>query len=137
MGFQEKLIWGQFLPTLVICGLYAAGVAKGEQGGRLPSMFSMMVVLAMVQVVYSVLVAAMVKREPRDERDRLFEYRAFKVAYLAAMAAAFCWAGAAAMHVQPIAQWTGVQAVLGAWFGVEVVRTGTLLLLYRTGMVRA
>ncbi len=137
MDYQEKLVWGQFLPTLVICGVYVEAIAKNGSGAHLEWMFWTLVVLAGVQVVYSILVAVIAKKEPRDERDRLIEYKAFKVSYLVLMAMSFVWVSAWAMHVLPVEQVTGAEAVLGAWFGVETIRTGTVLLLHRMDAVSA
>ena len=137
MEYQEKLVWGQFLPTLVICGVYVVAITRNGPGAQLGWMVWTMALLAGIQVAYSIVVAAAAKREPRDERDRLIELKAFKVSYLVLMAAAFVWVSAWAVHVLPVQQLTGVETVLGAWFAVETIRTGTVLVLHRRDAVGA
>ena len=70
MSYQEKLIWGQFVPTVLFYGYYFAGIAQGQHGGTALSLVGIVTVLAIFQVVFLILIAALAKKEPRDERDR-------------------------------------------------------------------
>src|SRR6202044_1028734 len=89
LSYQAKLVWGPFLPMVVLYGYYFFLVAEGRHGVAVGSLGGVLVWIAIIQVMFSILVAALAKREPRDERDRLIEYKAFKVAYLSAICAAF------------------------------------------------
>jgi hypothetical protein len=96
------------------------------------SLVGTLVCIAVIQVIFSILVAALAKREPRDERDRLIEYKAFKVAYLSAICAAFfvMWmvfsGGQAEVDRQMV-----MTCALGVLVGVEMIRMGTILVLHR------
>ena len=132
MDYQEKLIWGQFLPIAVGCLIYAVDAARQMRGGTAWPITGVLLLIVVVQVVYLSVVAAVSRPEPRDERTRLIEYKGFKTAYLLMMALMFVWVWAAMTR----AGWLDrvmrepVLLVL-VWFGVEAVRTGTQIALYR------
>jgi L-asparagine transporter-like permease len=132
MSYQEKLIWGQFLPTVLFYGYYFVGVLQGRQQGGGLSLIGVVTGLAMIQVVFLILIAAIAKKEPRDERDRLIEYKAYKVAYLTAVClivlvfVLMMQGGDAFTDRRSAEMW-----LLGMWVGVEAVRMGTMLVLHR------
>jgi hypothetical protein len=132
LSYQEKLVWGQFLPMVVLYGYYFARVAEGRRGVAVGSLVGVLVWIAVIQVICSILVAALAQREPRDERDRLIEYKAFKMAYLSAICAVFFvmwlvfWGGQAEVGRAMV-----VTCALGAVVGVEMLRMGTILVLHR------
>lgn len=131
-SYQEKLVWGQFLPMVLLYGYYFIRVAEGRHGVGVGSLVGVLVWIAVIQVVFSILVAALAKREPRDERDRLIEYKAFKVAYLTAICAAFfvMWL-VFSMGQAEVGRQAVVACALGVLVGVEMVRMGTILVLHR------
>jgi uncharacterized membrane protein len=135
LSYQEKLVWGQFLPMVVLYGYYFFRVAEGRHGVAVGSLVGVLVWIAIIQVIFSILVAALAKREPRDERDRLIEYKAFKVAYLSAIFIVFfvMWlmfsVGQAEVGRQML-----VSYALGVLVGVEMLRMGTILVLHRTSV---
>lgn len=132
LSYQEKLIWGQFLPMVVLYGYYFFRVAQGHQGG---SLVGVLIGIAVIQIVFSILVAALSRREPTDERDRLIAYKAFKVAYLVGICVAFFVMWVAFSGGQSsIDRGTAVSYALGALVGVEMVRMGTMLVLHRTSV---
>jgi multisubunit Na+/H+ antiporter MnhB subunit len=132
MSYQEKLVWGQFLPMVVLYGYYFFRVAEGRGGG---SLVGVLIGIAVIQIVFSILVAALAKKEPRDERDRLIEYKAYKVSYLTAICLGFfaMWMMFAGSRAS-VGRETVVTCALGILVGVEVVRDGTMLVLHRTGV---
>ncbi len=132
LSYQEKLVWGQFLPMVLLYGYYFVRVSKGRHGVAADSLVGVLVGIAVIQVVCSILVAALAQREPRDERDRLIEYKAFKLAYLAAVFAVFfvmwmVFSGGLAV----IGRGMVVTCALGVLVVVEMLRMGTILVLHR------
>jgi uncharacterized membrane protein len=91
--------------------------------------------IAVIQVVFSILVAALAKKEPRDERDRLIEYKAYKVAYLSAICVVFfvLWLVFAGGQIG-VGREMVVTCALAVLVGVEMVRMGTILVLHRMGV---
>jgi hypothetical protein len=120
---------------VLLYGYYFIRVAEGRHGVAVGSLVGVLVWIAVIQVVFSILVAALAKKEPRDERDRLIEYKAFKVAYLSAICAVFfvMWMvfarGQAGVEREMV-----VTCALGVLVGVEMVRMGTILGLHRMGV---
>jgi len=92
------------------------------------------VLLVVLQIVYFILVAAFSKKEERDERDRLIEYKAYKVSYLTLMTLGGLWVWALVSGMFTVAQLTSPGLVIAVWFGVEALRTGTQLVLHRTAV---
>jgi hypothetical protein len=131
MSYQEKLICGQFVP-LVIAVVYYFSVLRVRGGSW--SLLGTIIALVVLQVVYLILVAIFSKKEDRDERDRLIEYKAYKVSYLVLMVVAFCWVAALEVPLGSLEQLTSTPVIVGVWVGIEIVRTGMLLVLHRTSV---
>jgi hypothetical protein len=128
MGYREKLIWGQFLPLLGGCAYYL----WAWRSSHTPlSLFGSILLLIILQIVYAIVVGICWKAEKIDERDRLIEYKAYKVSYLAVMVVATLWLCMAAVARPLSSPWL----IVAVWFGVEAIRTGTQLVLYRAGML--
>jgi hypothetical protein len=131
MSYQEKLICGQFLTLVLVCS-YLFGVLR--IGVTLWMMLGAIILMIVLQIVYAILVAMFSKKEDRDERDRLIEYKAYKVSYLTLMVLGGLWVWALMSHIFTVGQLTSPGLILAVWFGVEGVRTGTQLVLHRIGV---
>jgi len=131
MSYQEKLIWGQFLP-LVFGAAYYLGVLRVSD--RPWALLGNVVVIVTVQIMYYIVVAIFSKTEKRDERDRLIEYKAYKVSYLALMVLGGLWVWALVAQSFSAKALTSPELIIALWFGVEALRTGTQLVLHRTGV---
>jgi fatty acid desaturase len=102
MSFREKSAWISILSMSGIYGFYFWSVIRsGPQAGgfRFGGLLVTIVALVVVQIVLTVAVAIFSPREakaPRDERDKLIELRAVRVAYagLATSVALACFFGA-------------------------------------------
>ena len=87
MSFREKSAWISLLSMSGIYGIYFWSVMhSGSQGGgfRFGGLLGTIIALVVVQVVLTVAVAVFKPSEakaPRDERDKLIELRAMRVAY--------------------------------------------------------
>jgi hypothetical protein len=91
---------------------------------------SVLIGMLLVQVVYMIVVAAVSRKEPRDERTRLIEYKGYKVAYLAVEAVLSGWL----LWLYLPQHWNEphkkLPLLLAVWLGVEAIRMGTQLVLY-------
>jgi hypothetical protein len=128
MSYQEKVICGQFLPVLLGCA-YFFGILR--VGARPWSVMGNIILIVVLQIVYLIVVAIFSKVEKRDERDRLIEYKAYKVSYLSLMVLGGVWVWALVAQWFTVAQLTSPTLIIMLWFGVEALRTGTQLVLYR------
>ena len=131
MSYQEKLICGQFLPLVVGCA-YFFGVLR--VGASPWSILGNIILVVVLQIVYLIVVAIFSKVEKSDERDRLIEYKAYKVSYLSLMALGGVWVWALVAQWFTVGQLTSPMLIILVWFAVEALRTGTQLLLYRMGV---
>ena len=134
MSFREKSAWISMLSMLAIYGFYFwsvihAGLPAG--GARSGGLLGTIVALVVVQVVLTVAVAMFTPREakaPRDERDKLIELRAMRVAYsgLATSVALACLFGA---FDPPII--FNTNALLFILVASEVLRSACQIIQYR------
>lgn len=87
MSFREKSAWISILSMLGIYGLYFWSVihsAPQAGGFHFGGLLGTIIALVVVQVVLTVAVAVFTPKEaraPRDERDKVIELRAMRVAY--------------------------------------------------------
>ena len=128
MSYQEKLICGQFLPLVVGCA-YFFGVLR--VGASPWSILGNIILVVVLQIVYLIVVAIFSKVEKSDERDRLIEYKAYKVSYLSLMALGGIWVWALVAQWFTVGQLTSPMLIILVWFAVEALRTGTQLVMYR------
>ena len=135
MDYQERLIWGQFLPIAVACGYSAIDAVRRANGAKAWPVVPVMVALAVIILVYAIVVAALTPTEPRDERTRLIEYKGYKVAYLVVMTALVLLGIAYVLGPSYLSRALAQPGLMvSVWFGAEAVRTGTQLALYRASV---
>ena len=101
MSFREKSAWISLLSIAGIYGVYFWSVihAGPHAGVRFGSLLETIVALVVVQVVLTIAVAITAPKEakaPRDEREKLIELKATRIAYsgLATGIALACFFGA-------------------------------------------
>lgn len=102
MSFREKSAWISLSSMSVIYGWYFWSVFSARHGGsgfHFGSLLTTIIALVVLQVVLTIAVAVFSPKEaraPRDERDKLIELRAMRVAYsgLATAVALACFFGA-------------------------------------------
>ena len=101
MSFREKSAWISLLSMLVIYGSYFwSAVHSGPHFGdiHLLGLLATIILLVIIQVALTIAVAIFAPKDaqaPRDERDRLIELKATRVAYagLATAVACACFFG--------------------------------------------
>jgi len=136
MSFREKTAWISALSMAGIYGIYFWSVAHdGGQASRFHfgGLLGTIIALVIVQVVLTVAVAISAPREakaPRDERDKLIELRAMRVAYagLATGIALACFFGG---FNPPII--FNANALLFILVTAEIMRSACQIIQYRRG----
>ena len=134
MSFREKTAWISMLSMAGIYGVYFWSVIRaGHQAGgfRYGGLLMTVVALVVVQVVLTVAVTIFSPKEakaPRDERDKLIELRAMRVAYagLATSVAFACFFGAL---TPPIV--FNTNSLLFLLVTAEIMRSGCQIIQYR------
>jgi uncharacterized membrane protein len=136
MPFREKSAW---ISLLSVSGIYAiyfwsVGHAVTQRGGfQAGGLLMTIIALVIVQVVLTVAAAILTPEEanaPRDERERLIELKAARVAYfgLASGIALACFFAAFDPSII-----FGTNALLLALVMAEVLRSGCQIIQYRRG----
>jgi uncharacterized membrane protein len=134
MSYREKTAWIMMLSMLGIYAWYFWSIIHhGTGDGRLHlgGLLVTIVALVVVQVVLLIVFAILAPRDanaPRDERDKLIELRAMRVAYagLATSVALACFFGA---FNPPIV--FGTNALLFILVTAEILRYACQIIQYR------
>lgn len=117
--YQEKSIWGSLIATLIVYGRY---FTSGSPGGLVGTI----VALVIIQIIAQTVIAVASKPEPKDERDRLIDARAYRAGYLLLVIGIILCMNIA---VSPT-----VNALLMALVVSEVGKSITQLYYYRRGI---
>ena len=136
MSFREKSAWISVLSMLGIYGFYFWSVihAGPKAGGfHFGGLLQTIIALVVLQIVLTVAVAIFTPKEakaPRDERDKLIELRAMRVAYsgLATAVALACFFGA---FNPPIV--FNANSLLFILVTAEILRSACQIVQYRRG----
>ena len=136
MSFREKSAWISMLSMLAIYGFYFCSVifAGPRAGGfHFGGLLATIIALVVVQTVATIAVAIFKPRDakaPRDERDKLIELRAMRVAYsaLATSVALACLFGA---FDPPIV--FNTNALVFILVTAEILRNACQIIQYRRG----
>jgi hypothetical protein len=135
MSFREKSAWISLLSMSVIYAVYFWSVvhAGPHAGFHFGSLLATVIALIVVQVVLHIGVAIAAPKDakaPRDERDKLIELKATRIAYsgLATAIACACFFGALD---PPIV--FNTNALLFVLVTAELMRSGCQIIQYRGG----
>jgi hypothetical protein len=136
MSFREKSAWISVISMAAIYGYYFWSVLRaGPQLGsfHFAGLLATVIALIVVQIVLTIAVAIASPRDakaPRDEREKLIELRATRVAYagLAGSVAMACFFGALD---PPIVFNTNSLLIL--LVTAELLRSGCQIIQYRRG----
>ena len=136
MSFREKSAWISVLSMSGIYGFYFWSVIhdRPKAGGfHFLGLLETIIALVVLQVVLTVAVAIFTPNEaqaPRDERDKLIELRAMRIAYagLATSVALACFFGA---FQPPIV--FNTNALLFILVTAEILRSACQIVQYRRG----
>ncbi len=135
MSFREKTSWISLLSMAGIYGFYFWNVIQqGHQAGGLEFGGLMMTIVALVIVQVVLITAAAIAapkaevRAPRDERERLIDFRSSHIAY-AALATSVAMACFFAAMDPPIV--FGTNALLFILVSAEILRCAFRIIQYR------
>ena len=117
--YQEKSIWGQLIATLVVYGRYFISGSPGSLAGTI-------VLLVIIQIVAQIAIAVANRPEPKDERDRLIDAKAYRAGYLLLVTGTILCMN---IVVSPT-----VNALLMALVASEAGKSITQLYYYRRGI---
>jgi hypothetical protein len=138
MSFREKSAWISFVSILLVFSIYFARVAQvfvaGEGRGPLFHLFLVLVAgLVVLEVILHVAIAIQSPREarsPKDERERLIDMKATRLAFPVLLVGAFC-------AILPIHMGMGrgvmADAMLLAIVVAELVKFGAQIVYHRRG----
>ena len=134
MSFREKTAWISVLSMAGIYGFYFWSVVhSGHTAGGFGGLLGTIIALVFVQVVLNIAIAIFSPKEaqaPRDERDKLIELRAMRVAY-AALATGIAFACFFGAFNPPIL--FGTNALLFILVTAEIMRSACQIVQYRRG----
>jgi hypothetical protein len=139
MSFREKSVWISFVSILLVFGAYFWNVAR-VLGGRVEyravynASIGLLIAFVVMEIVLHLAVAIpspTEARAPRDERERLIEMRATRVAFQVLVVGAL--AGVGMLHVTR-STWVMAQVVLLAIVVAELVKFGGQILYFRRGV---
>jgi len=134
MSFREKSAWISFMSLLAVGAVWMArvsGVAGGSRGNPMIEFLALLVVLVVLEIGLHVAIAIQSPRDartPRDERERLIDLKASRVAFYVLMAGA--WASIGTLHLGA-SRFGVAHAVMGAILVSLLVRFATQIVLYR------
>ena len=137
MSFREKSAWISFFLILVVFGIYFADytahlLRPGYPHHNYFAMFVLGVVAVVIlEVVLHILVAIRSPADanaPADERDRLINLKAARIAFYVLMSLAFLTIGT--MHLGATAFFMGNCIFFAIWLA-ELTRFGSQIVLYR------
>ena len=139
MSFREKSAWISFVSILLVFGAYFWNInriLRGQVEHRAAFKISVGLIVAFVllEIVLHIAVAIQAPNEaraPKDERERLIEMRATRVAFQVLVVGALL--GVGTMHVTARA-WVMAHVVLLAVVVAELVKFGGQILYFRRGV---
>ena len=138
MSFREKSAWISFICLLVFGALYAWHAVSGEtfrvRGiGAMTFVFGTMAALIALEIGLHVAIAIQSPKEartPRDERERLIDLRASRVAFYTLLTGTFASIGAG-MHLPGGNRFLMANWMMGSIIVTGLVRFGTQIVLSR------
>jgi hypothetical protein len=85
MSFREKSAWISFVSILLVSGVYFSvswrGVGRGQQFALLMSLVAALAILEVVLHIAIAIRSPEEARSPKDERERLIDMKATRVAF--------------------------------------------------------
>jgi hypothetical protein len=136
MSFREKSAWISFVSLLIAAGIYFRNVARildHEPAVYAPYLFVILVIaFVVVEVVLHLAIAMRSPKEartPRDERERLIDLKATRIAFFVLLVGALATIGT--MHIPGGGTWTMAHHLLLAIVVAELTKFGSQIVLYR------
>jgi hypothetical protein len=136
MSFREKSAWISFLCLLAFGGFWLRNVILVEvyhvrEANPMLAFFSLLGALILAEIVLHIVIAVRDPKEartPKDEREKLIDLKAARVAFYVLMAGA--WLSIGTLHLN-FDRLRIADSVLGAIIVAEMVKLATQIALYR------
>src|SRR5256885_13517885 len=137
MSFREKSAWISFVLILIFGGLWLRNVVRVEFYGlrQDPVRFVFLMLAALIAAEIGLHIAIAIQsprdaRTPKDERERLIDLKASRVAFYVLMIGAFTSIGFG-LHFPGASRFTMGALLMGAIIAALLARFGTQIALYR------
>jgi hypothetical protein len=136
MSFREKSAWISFVCLLAVGGFWFRNVIREElyharRGNPMLDFASLLAALIVAEVVLHIAIALRDPKEartPRDEREKLIDLKAARVAFYVLMTGGWLSIGTLHLHFDRLRI---ADTVLGAMIVAELVKFATQIALYR------
>ena len=136
MSFREKSTWISFLLLLAISIPFFVQIARIERGsvssqGSFHLFLALIIAFILGEIVLHAIIAMQSPRDarvPKDERERLIDLKAMRVAFFVLMASAI--SVIVLVHF-PVGRFAIIQALLLAVVVAELTMLGARLVYYR------
>jgi uncharacterized membrane protein len=136
MSFREKSAWISFLLTFIFGGLWLRNVVRVEFYGlrQDPVKFVFVMLLAIILAEIGLHIALAIQspreaRTPKDEREKLIDLKASRVAFYVLMVGA--WTSVGTLHLPNSSRFLMAQFLMGTIIITLLVRFATQIALYR------
>lgn len=136
MSFREKSAWTSFCCLLAVAAFWLRSVIRTEvyhvrEANPMFGFLSLLVVFVLAEIVLHIVIAwgdPKQAQTPRDERERLIDLRAARVAFYVLTAGA--WLSISTLHLQ-FDRLRMSDTMLGAIVVAELAKFATQIVLYR------
>lgn len=138
MSFREKSAWISFICILIFGGLYGwhsvqVQLLHAHDHNPMLYVFGTMGAVVALEIALHVAIAIQSPREartPKDEREKLIDLRASRVAFYALFVGSLASLGLG-MHLPGANRFLMAELLMGAIIATLLVRFGTQIVLYR------
>ena len=140
MSFREKSAWISAVSLAVLGGIYFLNFLRTLQGQSAVSdvelFFALVIALVAIEVVLHLAIAIRSPKDartPRDERERLIDLKATRIAFFVLLAGAFAAIGTVHLRLSDPGDhlFVMMHCVLFSIVVAEVVKFGSQIALYR------
>jgi hypothetical protein len=136
MSFREKSAWISFVLILIFAALWLRNVIQVEFYGMRQNpmhfFFAMLTALIAAEIALHVAIALQSPREartPKDERERLIDFKASRIAFYVLMVGA--WTSIGTLHLPNSSRFLMAQFLMGSIIIAVLTRFATQIVLYR------
>jgi uncharacterized membrane protein len=128
MSFREKSAWISFVLTFIFGALWLRNVIRVEFYGlrQDPVKFVFVMLLAIIAIAIQ---SPREARTPKDEREKLIDLKASRVAFYVLMVGA--WTSIGTLHLPNSSRFLMAQFLMGTIIITLLVRFATQIALYR------
>jgi uncharacterized membrane protein len=139
MSFREKSAWISFISIALVSSLYFSKIAHvlvtgRGRGGAAPVFLGLVALLIVLEVALHIAIAMQSPHEartPKDERERLIEMKATRIAFPVLLVSVFAAIGT--LHLPGSSRFLMADAILLAIVVGQLTRFGAQIVYHRRG----